>query len=108
MKIKPIRHGENLLYPVSKASGESSMHKIYIVGHSETGHHHVLESKTEFEVMDDQDKKELYLRLFEPAKLVHKKTVDKHKTLSIPAGTYRVIRKAEYNPWEKVMQRVFD
>jgi len=107
MKNKPIRHGENLLYPVTKKfTGER--YKTYIVGHSETGHHHVLESETEFEVMTDAEKKELYLRLFEPAKLVHQKSYDAHRTLNIPAGTYKVIRKTEYDPFERIMREVWD
>lgn len=102
-----IRHGENLLFPVrKKVTGE--LHKTYIVGHSETGHHHVLESQTEFEVMSDKEKDLLFIRLFQPAKLVHKKTYDAHRTLNVPAGTYQVIRKQEYDPWREVMTNVFD
>jgi len=83
-------------------------HKTYIVGHSETGHHHVLESTTDFKVMSNKDKDLLYVRLFKPAKLVHKKTQDAHNTLTVPAGTYQVVRKNEYNPWTEVVGRVFD
>jgi hypothetical protein len=103
-----IRHGENLLLPIKSIPKGAKSFKTYIVGHSESGHHHVLESKANFEVIDDKEKQELYLRLFEPAKLVHKKQFDAHKTLTVPAGMYRVIRKQEYNPWEEVMQNVFD
>lgn len=106
MKIKAIRHGEVLLLPVSQIPKSAKHFTSYIVGHSETGHHHVLESKKEFEVA--VDKEDLYLRLFEPAKLVHKKSVDAHKTLNIPAGTYHVIYKTEYNPFDKIIERVMD
>jgi hypothetical protein len=109
MELKCIRHGEILLQPVSKLPrGKKTEVDLYIVGHSETGHHHVLESKAPFEVMDRGEKHALYLRLFEPGKLVHKKTVDKHKTLPVAPGTYRVIYKNEYDPFEKVIRRVQD
>lgn len=100
-----LRHGENLLLPVEKATGKASAHKIFIVGHSESGHHHVLESKTEFNVLEGDG---LFLELFAPANLVHKKNTDKHKTLIVMPGIYRVNRKQEYDPWLSIMRNVFD
>lgn len=106
LTIKAVRHGEVLLVPVDKVPrGRGAKHTNFIVGHSETGHHHVLESQTEFDVWD---KTMLYIRLFEPANLVHQKTVNKHKTLTIPAGTYKIVHKQEYNPFSKAMERVWD
>lgn len=103
---KPIRHGEILLLPVDKMPrAKKFSHTNFIVGHSETGHHHVLESKAKFEVVD---KKDLYLRLFEPAKLVHKKSTDRHNDLTVAPGVYRVIYKSEYDPFTKVIRRVID
>lgn len=102
---KPIRHGENLLLPVTKAvNGEK--HTTYIIGHSETGHHHVLESKEPF-VVSESDK-EFLIELFSPAKLVHKKQMDKHNTLVINPGKYRVIKKTEYDPWQRIIREVHD
>lgn len=106
---KFIRHGEVILMPVSdvpKLKSEKS--KNYIVGHSETGHHHVLESKTEFEVMSSSEKDELFIRLFEPGKLVHKKTFDFHKTLDVSPGTYKVVKKTEYDPFQGVIREIYD
>jgi hypothetical protein len=107
--IKPIRHGEIMLVPVDKIpSGEVSKHSKFIVGHSETGHHHVLESETQFEVMTAGEKQDLYFRLFEPAKLVHKKQTDKHRDLVIPAGTYKRFHDTEYDPFERIIRDVAD
>lgn len=100
-----IRHGEMMLIPVTKQI-KGDEHKTFILAHSETGHHHVLESKTPFKV--SQSDKEFLIELFEPAKLVHKKTTDKHKTLPVAPGRYKVVYKTEYNPWEQVLGRVFD
>lgn len=102
---KPIRHGEVMLVPIDKGFRGKQVTN-YIVGHSETGHHHVLESKTPFKISETD--KQFVVELFQPAKLVHKKQVDAHKTLTVPAGRYKVIHKSEYNPWTKSTQRVFD
>ncbi len=102
---KAIRHGEMMLVPVTEKV-KGAEHNMFIVAHSETGHHHVLESKKPF-VVSEEDMQFL-IELFEPAQLVHKKTIDKHKTLPVPAGKYKVIYKTEYNPFEQVIQRVQD
>jgi len=108
LHVHAIRHGEIILQPVSKMpKSEKQLATKHIVGHSETGHHHVLESKTEFEWTKD-NKQELYVRLFEPAKLVHQKTTNKHKTLTISAGIYKVLKKTEYDPFQKVRRAVWD
>lgn len=104
---KPIRHGEILLMPVDIIpGGKTTKHQSFVVGHSETGHHHVLEG-TQFEVTEDE-KKELYFRLFEPTALVHKKEADKHRTLTVPAGLYKRYHDTEYDPFEGVIRDVAD
>lgn len=104
-----VQHGEVWLQPVDKLpEGKVQKTKEYIIGHSETGHHHVLESATEFEVMSGDDKHDLYVRLFEPAKLVHKKTYDVHETKVITPGDYVVYQKTEYDPFREVVRAVFD
>lgn len=105
MSNKPLRHGEMMLVPVrTKVTGTE--HNMFIVAHSETGHHHVLESKKPFIV--NQSDKEFLIELFEPAKLVHKKTVDKHNTLTVAPGKYKVIYKNEYDPFKEIIRRVTD
>lgn len=103
--MKAIRHGETMLIPIKRLV-KGKEHTTFIIAHSETGHHHVLESKKPFVV--SQRDKQFLIELFTPAKLVHKKTVDKHKTLTVAPGKYKVIYKTEYNPWEGVISRVFD
>lgn len=105
---KPIRHGEIMLVPVETIpEGKTSKHDLFIVGHSETGHHHVLEAGIKQFELTEADQ-ELYFRLFEPAKLVHKKLTDKHRDLTIPAGTYKRFHDTEYDPFEKVIRDVAD
>lgn len=110
---KPIRHGEILLMPVKSipTGRKMTITKVdqFIVGHSETGHHHVLESNKDitFEVTQDE-KEQLYFRLFVPTNLVHKKATDKHKTLKVPAGLYKRFHDTEYDPFGKVIRAVAD
>lgn len=106
--MKAIRHGEILLHPVAEfPKGKTKNYKSYIVGHSETGHHHVLESTEDFKILKTADDS-VWVEISKPADLVHKKEVDKHKTLPVAPGKYHVIYKQEYNVWEKIMQRVVD
>lgn len=107
MQSKGLRHGENLLIrvPAMPATGTKT-YKSYIVGHSETGHHHVLESTKPFDVVIKDDN--LFLELFTDAKLVHKKSHDKHNTLIVQPGKYLVRRKHEYDPWQQTLREVFD
>jgi hypothetical protein len=74
-----------------------------IVGHSETGHHHVIsdfigtwrESTNPFIA---------YLSMEQPGMLEHLRRSDTHDTWSMPAGRYRVSRQAEEGPegWRRV------
>src|SRR5690349_19470186 len=98
MTNKPLIHGENVFVPVARMpKGDITKHTMYIAGHSETGHHHVLESKAEFEVMASAEKQELYIRLFEPAKIVHKKNFEIHETKVLQPGVYKRIFATEYD-----------
>lgn len=106
MKVFAIRHGEILLKPVDEIPTKVEQHKTFIVGHSETGHHHILESERTFDVATEG--LEVYMELFAPAKLVHQKEVDKHDTLVVPAGKYQVVHKTEYSPFEQTIKRVQD
>jgi len=108
--LRAVRHGEVLLVPVDECSKavDTKHVKSSVVGHSETGHHHVLESSQTFDVMTTKDKKELYVRLFKPGKMVHQKTVNRHNDLNVMQGLYQVIQKQEYDPFLNVMRQVWD
>ena len=104
-----LQHGEVLLVPISGLpKGETSKVLSAIVAHSETGHHHVVVSETPFETVGDVEKHDLYLRLFEPAQLVHQKTTDKHRTLVVPVGDWQVLLKTEYDPFTQLVKKVID
>lgn len=103
------QHGEVFLQRVAHAPARRAQKvKQFIVGHSESGHNHILESTTDFEVLAGDDKHDLYLRLFAPAKLVHKKSFDIHETQVIVPGDYAVYQKTEYDLFAEVRRAVFD
>lgn len=109
-KRVPIQHGEVWLQPVDglPKDRKTTKAKSYIIGHSETGHHHVLESNTEFEVLSGDEKHDLYLRLFEPAQVTHQKTFDVHETKIVVPGDYAIYQKTEYDPFADVVRAVYD
>jgi hypothetical protein len=93
----PIRHGEVLLLPVdAMPSGTSEQVSSCIVGHSESGHHHVLESDGVFQqiVAPNGD---LYVDLSAPTPLRHHKLHQHHRELSVPPGAWRVVTKKEFD-----------
>lgn len=108
MKQIPLIHGENGFKPVSSIpAGTVSKHKLFIAGHSESGHNHVLESQTEFEVIEDADNK-VFIRLFANANVVHQKTFDIHETKTLEPGLYEITHKSEYDPWQQIRRAVYD
>ena len=82
-----------------------------ILGHSETGHHHVLEpvrhvaiDKAAKAFIENANDTFIELQLFEECRLVHQRGYDTHGTLFFPAGEYiRGIRE-EQSPegWRRV------
>ena len=93
----PIRHGEVMLVPVVSApDGTCERVTSCIVGHSESGHHHVLDSDLEFATIVSASGT-LYVDLDTPSRLLHRKDHEQHRELEVPAGTWRVVRKTEYD-----------
>jgi hypothetical protein len=101
-----VTHGELVLVPVSKMpKGETQEFKVYVASHSESGHNHVIQSDAGVEVLEGTER---YILIKEVAKLFHQKTYDIHETRYLAPGAYKVNAKTEYNPFTKVIERVFD
>jgi len=101
----PIRHGEILLLPViSIPHGHTEKVTSCIVGHSESGHHHVIESGEVFAqiVATNGD---LFVDLICDTPLRHQKSHQQHRELSVPAGKWKVIRKTEFDVRSSVAPR---
>lgn len=82
---------------------------LYIVAHSETGHHHAIAEKPNVRVFESSDPMVSYLEVIEAADqtetlLEHLRSFDTHETISISPGFYEIRRQREYTPegWRKV------
>ena len=107
------RHGEVLLIPAESLPKGAKLveeKNSLIIGHSESGHHHVLTIPRESGVMIKMYEKDgkTYLDIPRQANLEHQKTVEKHDTQIFRPGIYiREIRQS-YSYAEKIMKRVID
>lgn len=111
MNKQIVRHGEILLKPINEIPKKAKFikeDKEYIVGHSETGHHHVLELPTKQLRVYELDN-ELYLDVLDTGTLVHKKIgIDAHKPHTIVPGKYKVIVKQAFDYFQKALVKVRD
>ena len=91
--------------PVSFAKTESLNNK-FIVAHSETGHHHVVEDRNVEYYTNPEDEMKAYLVVqgIIGAQLAHLRDFDTHETLLIPQGILELRRQREYTPqgWRRV------
>ena len=74
-----------------------------IVAHSETGHHHMINSKTA-RLLQGEDPSVCYLQLAEPETLVHMRSWDTHRPVDFVPGKFKILRAREETPegWRMV------
>jgi hypothetical protein len=91
------------LKPMATESGN------YIVAHSETGHHHVIEARPNVTVYATDDPLVSYLQVIEAtdateAIIEHLRSFDTHESIKVGAGNYEIRRQREYAPkgWRRV------
>jgi len=108
-KRVPVMHGENWFMPVDKlvGVGRGKTVKHFIAGHSETGHHHIIESDIAFKVYEPV-KGDRAILLEEVSKLYHNKSFDIHETQYLAPGAYKIYHKQEYDPFRDVVRNVYD
>jgi len=123
---KPFAQGEVLIWmkkyaPEAVLKGVAALKNLkdmplengmLILGHSETGHHHVLEpvakkmtiSKAAQALIDDANDTFVELKIFHECKLVHQRGTDTHKAAMLPPGDYiRGIREEQsVEGWKRV------
>lgn len=122
---RPVAQGEVLIW-MKKYAPEEVLAKIgdgfeelklehgqMIIGHSETGHHHVLEpvdksvpiSRAAKALIDSATDMWMDLKLLEPCKLIHQRGFDTHKGLILPAGDYirRIREEQTPNGWQRTI-----
>jgi len=76
----------------------------YIVTHSETGHHHVMKSKSTEMYQAANDPFIAYLVVNEQTDLRHLRGFDTHETIRFNPGIYRINRQRQMGVegWERV------
>lgn len=112
MNLPFIRHGEVILKPIksipSKAKLEKETDKV-IVAHSETGHHHVLQTLDMSNIKVYSWNGSTYLEVPEIAELWHQKTgKDIHKTHEVLPSAYEVVIKREFDYFAGIIRQVRD
>ena len=75
----------------------------YVVAHSETGHHHVIDSRNAQLFIDQTNSFIAYLKVLKPCELKHLRDFDTHEALAFEPGIYRVRRQRESTPegWQR-------
>jgi hypothetical protein len=83
----------------------------YVIGHSETGHHHVMTmERTRVFVADNPPAgmRILYAILEAPADLVHMRGHDTHETIQAQPGMYEFRLGREFDPYAELARQVAD
>lgn len=89
-RIKALPEG---VVPMAAERGQ------YVLGHSETGHFHVVpESQGVSAFQAANDPLLLYIVVKEPVALTHLRSFDTHRPIQIQPGTFEVRRQREWTP----------
>jgi hypothetical protein len=108
-KAQIVRHGEVILKPdtLPKNAKLVEQTKKYIVAHSETGHHHVLESIDKYEVFTSNG--DTYIKLGTVGTLFHEKSgTEVHTPHTIVPSVYKVVIKKSFDYFTGKLARVRD
>lgn len=97
---RPIAQGDMLIIPIKaipvnvKAAKPEGAH--FILAHSETGHHHVID-RTKAEVYEAADDAFIaYVKALASADITHQRPHDTHETVQLVPGHYEIRRQREY------------
>jgi hypothetical protein len=106
MENKCIRHGDVILMPIKSFEGAAEQHNQYTVAHGEvTGHHHTLYPLTIGAMLTlFQDGEKRAIKIDCEWSLKHQE----HSELKIPAGMYEIGIEREYDPFQKLINKVVD
>lgn len=107
---RQVAQGDVLVTRVSslppKVSKVTPKDGRYIVGHSETGHHHVVIDKPGVEMFDTENPLISYLKVIDNVEttMEHLRSFDTHEPYLLKGGTYEIRRQRQKTPngWERV------
>lgn len=90
-----IRRIDKLPAAVKKAEPEKGRH---VLAHSETGHHHVIDSRNAQLFIDETNQFIAYLSVAETSEIEHLRSFDTHEALRVTPGNYEIRRQREHTP----------
>jgi len=106
IRIGDVPEGTHVGQPLALEGGK------LIIGHSETGHHHVLErtSGATVTVLDraPEGMRILHAILDEPNKLIHERGHDTHETIALPPGEYEFRIAREFDHYAELARQSAD
>lgn len=99
---RPVAQGDMLIIPITSipenVKGAKPEGAHFILAHSETGHHHVIE-RARAEVYESADDTFIaYVKAMAPADITHQRPFDTHETVQLAPGNYEIRRQREYVP----------
>lgn len=101
------RHGDLLITPtkINKKAKQVKHNGAFVLAEGETtGHRHVITAERPVDMKVSTLMDVIYLTLSAPAKVTH----EEHKTLTVPAGDYKVIHEQEKDWFSLQTRRVID
>lgn len=90
-----IRRIEKLPAGLVPAAAENG---VFVVAHSETGHHHVVKERAAQLLIDETNAFIAYLDVAEPCELEHLRSFDTHEPYRLEPGKYEIRRQREHVP----------
>lgn len=112
-ELDAARQGEVYIFRIEKLPGDAKAiapdKNKYILGHSETGHHHVIEAKENVKYFSSGSDLVTYLQVVEATEkmevcLEHLRPFDTHETIGISESVYAIVNGRESAPegWRRV------
>ena len=99
---RPCFQGEIMFRRVSaiptNAKKVTPEHGRHILAHSETGHHHVIESRAADRFIDETNAFIAWIEVMEPTELKHLREFDTHESWMFEPGVYEVVTQREATP----------
>lgn len=96
--------GELYFSRVDEIPADAKPQDHAIVGHSETGHHHMFAKDSGVTLYETSNPLIAYLRVESASMLEHHKSFDTHSSIQFSPGTYQIRRGREMSPegWRAV------
>ena len=99
---KQAAQGDMLITKIDQAPLDATLTRpekgVYILAHSETGHHHVISADHAKVYAAANDPFIAFMIVEHPSTLTHLRSFDTHAPITIAPGTYQINRQREYTP----------